>query len=150
VLTLPVLNKPESAVRVWVTPSSFSTVTVAPGFTEIELGLNAKFFMTIVELGTEWALCLELEGVVVDPEEHAASVTAASRSKGTATQPPIDDRSPVAPWFVIVVCCALCIAGSSEPRLGQDDKNRELSCGDAMGIRAVDLLRSRYALRPSW
>jgi hypothetical protein len=62
---------------VWVTSSSFLTVTVAPGLTEIESGLNAKFFMTIVEPAT--ALELEFEGceaVFVAPEEHAARSTA--------------------------------------------------------------------------
>jgi alkylhydroperoxidase family enzyme len=149
-LTLPVVNDPESAVRVWVTPSSFLTVTVAPGFTEIELGLKAKFFMTIVVPEADCPLDVVLECAVEGPEEHAASVDAATKSSGMTTQRPIDDRSPVALWVVMILCCALCIAGSSEPRVGQDDESGELSCGGEVGIRTVDLLMSRHALRPSW
>jgi len=70
---------------VWATPSSFSTVTAAPGFTEIESGLNEKFLITIVEpvtvLPPEAVRC---EAPLV-ADEQAASINDASTSTGMAT-----------------------------------------------------------------
>ena len=47
-VTLPVLNAPLSAVRVWITWSSFFTVTAAPGPTVKYLGIKAKFLIDTV------------------------------------------------------------------------------------------------------
>ena len=47
-VTSPELNRRLSAVRVWITSSSLTTVMVAPGRTVKRAGLKAKFWIVTV------------------------------------------------------------------------------------------------------
>jgi hypothetical protein len=95
-----VLNTPESDVRVWVTESLLSTVTVAPGCTVSVFGLNAKFWMSMVlPVPPPVAEDVDDDELLAAPDEHDARPSINPAANTTLTQRDVAPRS----WIRSVV-----------------------------------------------
>jgi hypothetical protein len=108
----PVLKAPDSEVRVCVTPSLFTTVTVSPGETRKVSGLKAKFSMVTVAgapVAVDPEVAVEPEVAWVPGEDEQAARTTAEVSRA---RPRAAARSPKDPAF------DRALAGMGDPDIG--------------------------------